>query len=370
MTIFQLFQRTIYPLLRDSSEIDPNMSNLNLSAEFYIEDTYGNRLTTITINQEKNTEVALGEVELSEWGKNIVTSIYYSVGNFSAELTNMSWDYTSGGNPNFKPRLSSDNGTLSYVWSETYRAINEINRTLKQAEQELSNGPLKAPLEVLRAILYYNLAVCWGNINYVTEVDYDNIYSTKQLTTTQLFEKIIPQLKNAIDVLEERIAPNRNEDDAIFLSKDVARMALAQIYMCQDDYSNAESLLQKIKENDFYDFYKRIYYNGISMYSYTDLLLSLAECKLNSKTPDDANTFINEIMNHNQYQLSIESTDKKQVMKEIRYELDMRYDYFAFLKRNGLAKETIGITEDYQLIFPIPQSELNLNSNLAQNPGY
>lgn len=354
-------------------EIAPNMSNLNLSAEFYIEDTYGNRLTTITINQEKNTEVASGEVKLSEWGKNSVDRLFEMVGGFSGELANMGWDYTSGGNPNFKPRLSPDNETLSYAWSETYRGINDINKTLKQAEQELSNGPLKAPLEILRAILYYNLAVYWGNVSYVTEANLDNIYSAQQLSTTQLFEKLIPQLKSAIDVLEERRTPIDTDD--YFLSKDVARMVLAQIYMYQGKYEEAEKLFQKIKDNDFYNYQGGNEFILSRVYHYTNLLLGLAECKLNGNTPNTADPFINEVSNSFGYHYDIENSDKMQIMKDIYvrfvpHHLGYRSDYFAFLKRNGLAKETIGITEDYQLLFPIPQSEINLNPNMAQNPGY
>ena len=43
--------------------------------------------------------------------------------------------------------------------------------------------------------------------------------------------------------------------------------------------------------------------------------------------------------------------------------------YFAFLKRTGLAKDVCNI-ENYQLLFPIPQAELNSNKKITQNPGY
>ena len=358
--------------------IDSNMSNLNLIAEFYIEDTYGNRIATITINQEKNTEVVPSEVSLSEWGKSQVQSAYYSALNAYSELENMHRLYIGGDDSNFKPGLSANNGTLSYNWEIIYFSINEINKVIRQAEQEFSNGPLKAPLETLRAILYYNLAISWGNVNYVTEENLNDFNSIQQLTTKQLFEKLVPQLKNAIDVLAERQIPdNYNFEDFIYLSKDVARIVLAQIYMYEGEYKEAESLLQEVKDNGYYNKAKDIiFWEGQnSIYRYTiDILLGLVECKLNSENPDDANSYITEILNSNT-SLNIESIEKKQIMKEIYLEYYNPYfvnddGYFAFLKRNGLAKETIGITEDYQLLFPIPQSELDLNPNMVQNPGY
>ena len=342
-------------------EIGPNMSKLNLKAEFYIEDTKGNRIAIISINQEKNTEATPVEVNLSDYGIYKSNEILQQIDLLS--IGNIGWEYASGGNLDFKPGLSASNGLLSDYWSMIYQRIRDLNIFLNQAEQEYTNGPLKAPLETLRTILYYNLAIYWGNVPYVIESNLNDYTSIQQLTTTQLFEKLIPQLINAIDVLEEKSVPNIHEEDAIFLSKDVARMALAQIYMYQEKYNDAETLLQKIKDNNYYSFH-----TSISVYSYTDLLLSLAECKLNGDTPAGVNTYISEISNH--YGISIEPTDEIQKIKEIYQKAEIRYGYFAFLKRNGLAKETIGITDDYQLLFPIPQSEINLNPNMGQNPGY
>ena len=43
--------------------------------------------------------------------------------------------------------------------------------------------------------------------------------------------------------------------------------------------------------------------------------------------------------------------------------------YFAFLKRNGIAKSELGL-KDYQLLLPIPINEINANPSMVQNPGY
>ncbi|MDD4191326.1 MAG: RagB/SusD family nutrient uptake outer membrane protein [Mangrovibacterium sp.] len=45
------------------------------------------------------------------------------------------------------------------------------------------------------------------------------------------------------------------------------------------------------------------------------------------------------------------------------------YGYFALLKRTGLAAELLKI-QDYEQLYPIPMSELILNPNMTQNPGY
>ena len=55
-------------------------------------------------------------------------------------------------------------------------------------------------------------------------------------------------------------------------------------------------------------------------------------------------------------------------IKQLRKSLKLQ-DYFAFLKRNGLAIKELGL-EKYQLLLPIPQNEINAYPSLNQNPGY
>lgn len=43
--------------------------------------------------------------------------------------------------------------------------------------------------------------------------------------------------------------------------------------------------------------------------------------------------------------------------------------FSQFLKRNDLAESELGI-KAYQKLFPIPEQQLHINPNLAQNPGY
>jgi len=45
------------------------------------------------------------------------------------------------------------------------------------------------------------------------------------------------------------------------------------------------------------------------------------------------------------------------------------YGYFALLKRLGIAVELLEI-QSYQQLYPIPNTELVLNPNITQNPGY
>ena len=57
------------------------------------------------------------------------------------------------------------------------------------------------------------------------------------------------------------------------------------------------------------------------------------------------------------------------VLQERRVELAMEGHRFFDLRRHGRAEATLNIAAN-RLVFPIPQSERDVNPNLAQNPGY
>lgn len=57
------------------------------------------------------------------------------------------------------------------------------------------------------------------------------------------------------------------------------------------------------------------------------------------------------------------------VLQERRVEFAMEGHRFFDLRRLGRAQQVLGITEN-RLFFPLPQSELDVNKNLTQNPGY
>jgi hypothetical protein len=66
--------------------------------------------------------------------------------------------------------------------------------------------------------------------------------------------------------------------------------------------------------------------------------------------------------------------DQARILRERRYELAFEMDRWYDLKRTNTLIPTMrarGKTiQDYQALLPIPQTERNVNPNLAQNPGY
>lgn len=57
------------------------------------------------------------------------------------------------------------------------------------------------------------------------------------------------------------------------------------------------------------------------------------------------------------------------ILQERRWELAFEGHRFFDLRRHGVATERLGMPA-YRLLFPIPQAEIDVNAELAQNPGY
>lgn len=190
-----------------------------------------------------------------------------------------------------------------------------------------------------------------------------------------------------------------SEDDIAMPSKDLAYVVLADIYMYQGNYSAAKSLLEEIVNESRYSLSTT--QNGLGtndaeiiwsmpiansgggttraaaidydanytiIKTYSDVLLSLAECESKLGNDTKANEYLSQVKSAKDIETT--STDVLQAISEVRNKIQIDFGgYFAFLKRTGLAKTTLGL-EDYQLLFPIPQDEIYRNPAMTQNPGY
>ena len=249
-------------------------------------------------------------------------------------------------------------------------------------------------------ISYYQLVTFFGGVPYVTSID----YSGEPITRTspdEILNNLIEQLKANMGNMEEKVTGFVNSSEKMYtLSKDVARVLLANIYMYQGRYMEAKPLLEEIANSNRYSLVAAVdnldpecsemiwsqavnsptrartndmvvvhYDNYLCIYqTYSDVLLSLAECENKLNNDAKAKEYLNQVATTK----GIETTSSETLaaISEVRHRIQIDFGgYFAFLKRTGLAQSTLGI-EEYQLLFPIPQDEIMMNPYLTQNPGY
>jgi len=110
---------------------------------------------------------------------------------------------------------------------------------------------------------------------------------------------------------------------------------------------------------------------------YADVLLTLAEASCRggggiSVTPDVVDAY-NQVRMRAGYD-AVGSITTEDVFAERRLEFAFEGHRWFDLLRTGKVKETMLLhgkgMQDYHVLFPIPSSELSINPNLTQNPGY
>ena len=348
----------------------------------------GEKVATLSI-----TQAAAATTEIPKLG-DIGKSAMNGIMNMFAQVMTMSNDadayYTQlKHHNNFMPPMDPAYSGLESFWSNCYAVIRNILQ-IKEVDKNMLSV-YQPYFNMYSAIIYYNMVVFWGGVPYFTETQAMNDMYVSRTSQETIFTSLETDLKAAIEYAEEKpnVALAEDMNDALFLSKDVARIILAEILAYQGRFSDAIPYLQAATNNGHYKLDNPA--NPIEqrtdiilavrsqsgtksslvdsryqiILSYPDMLLLLAECELKQGGKNNPKQICNGIENAYGLPLSEGTIDD---IKSIRKSLFLP-GYFAFLKRNGLAKSEVGY-EDYQLLWPIPARDLMYNSYLKQNPGY
>ena len=298
-------------------------------------------------------------------------------------------------NYDFHAPLEPYNSNLNRLFSYPYQLIRYNNEIFRIASQ--SNVYALMPMAILtNSLAYYELVVMFGGVPYIKENQDMYDYNTPRSSQEEILSKLVENMTSIIDNLQDTKAGYiKTEDDLAMPSKDLARMVLADIYMYQGNYGAAMTLLAEIVNGGKYSLVaeqngleesnseiiwsmstsssgstRTIDYNApyTIVKTYADVLLSLAECESILGNDSKANEYLNQVKTAKGIETT--SVDVIAAISEVRSKIQIDYGgYFAFLKRTGLAKSTLGL-EDYQLLFPIPQDEIYRNPSITQNPGY
>lgn len=379
--------------------ISPLKSRTSKSVSIYLYDCLGNIVATVNLSQEGSNDISLPK--LGDTGKQVVARIASSMGRgFSyMSLIEQYYYYNKTGNM-VSEYISPSSPDVYNIWQSLYEA-NNLNLMFKDAESK-QLGLYQDIFNVFSALNYYNMVVFWGDVPYVQEYNSHGGFYISRTPQSEILNSLKEKLISAIEYLDEKKNESlKDVNDYFFVSKDVARILLADIYMYQGDYANAEVLLSKVIENGYYELDSSKYTeiestedlwnnasgkesifiiknivsirstinrpNIIPLMNYTDVILSYAECLYKNGNTAKAKTYLDKVVLAKNITVS---NDVFTGIKDARMQL-LLYSVgnFAFLKRNNLAKEDYGV-EDYRLVLPIPIEELSRNPQMTPNPGY
>lgn len=294
--------------------------------------------------------------------------------------------------------VESDNPILYNSWDNYYKALRAV-RVFKSNSSESSE--LLSYAACWEAMLYYDMAVLWENVPFAEGLDIDD-FRVAQMSSKQLFEKLEGELQQGMNTFEDKKTALGTVEEHFFVSKDVARLVLAKMYMYQKEYAKAAPLLEAIVPSPYYkmegsrgdalsnhsqelifglkilntepseNWFSRYIESGdeyLSVGTYTEVLLSATECAYRMGDTTTAKARLDEVTKTRGLSVA-PSADFMTSLKTVwQTELKATFSYFAFLKRNGLAVSELSL-ENYQLIWPIPLNEINFLPSINQNPGY
>lgn len=361
-------------------------------------DGMGNVVARLNLTQQANPNAEIIVPRLGSDGISLVSDFMRSLSEAVTLEAGINYRYTKIINdPNFVAPIRSSEPNIYNCWINSYQALNRIARLYRA--DAMYRAVYSPYLNVYRDMCYYQMLIWWGGVVVVPNAGFESyadayVPRTSESSILQMLEE---ELVEAIRNLDEKkcVAFATNANDALFVSKDVARILLAKVYMYQQKWAAASNLLQQVVDKNIYSMEKvptkytsenkdlilalkvgnesrdsRVNVDGspekvVPIMTTTDVKLLYAECEIHLGNNAKASKYISEVGNIN----GISGTNVSvEGIKQLRKSLKLQ-DYFAFLKRNGLAIKELGL-EKYQLLLPIPQHEINVNPNMTQNPGY
>lgn len=361
-------------------------------------DGMGNVVASLSLTQQANPNAEIIVPRLGSEGISLVSDFMRRLPEAVTLEAGMNYRYTKIINePSFVAPISSSESNIRKCWIDSYQALNMIARLYRA--DAMYRAVYSPYLNVYRDLCYYQLLTWWGGVVVIPNTGFDGYVDSYVSRTSEsdILQMLEEELLDAIKNLDEKkcVAFATNANDALFVSKDVARILLAKVYMYQQKWAAASNLLQQVVDKNIYSMEKvptkytsenkdlilalkfgigsrasRVNVDGspedvVPIMTTTDVKLLYAECQIHLGNNAKASKYISEVGNIN----GISGTNVSvEGIKQLRKSLKLQ-DYFAFLKRNGLAMKELGL-EKYQLLLPIPENELMANPNLTQNPGY
>lgn len=295
------------------------------------------------------------------------------------------------------------NTLIESAWTCAYSIMKNIHTVLEHDCSGFSFDvkPYVTSLRLYRGLIYLDMVQHWGGVPLVTSRFDGNDFNIPRASKKEVLAFIVSEIKDVLSDL-----PEANSDDDLIFSKDLARAVLANAMLEEEiaDYQGAATLLKAIIDNDKYTllgtnnliykeknmeelfsleltaptlfplFEEVIKHDGSlhPIYRFTGVMLNYAQSLYRLGAYDEMKTVISQIrasLDKEKLEFLPESDACTEVANLWQEIINKDYGYFALLKQLELAVPILGI-EGYETLYPIPARELDLNSNMIQNPHY
>lgn len=331
-------------------------------------DAAGEVRATVSVNLEGDPSI---EVKLGKTGVAIVGSCFEKFATAVADLWYVESGYAGLVERNDVrcplPPFDSWNGRTFKSAYQSVAANNQIIKVLASAGLE-SATPV---FELLKAMAYTELVDKWGRVG-IAENASVGVFDIQQESVESMLLYVDSRLDAIAPFLEDKRLPAvYTADEAFAISKDVWRVAKANVCLALGNTREAERYLAEVADCGRYSLSDgasgvilNIFYqdgSAVAYYNLSDALLLLAECRYRLGNVGSAEALVAAVAAATS--VSVEGDFVSRV-DALRRGLELPR-YFAFQKRCGL-----GGYEPYQMLWPIPRGQLDTAPGWTQNPGY
>lgn len=348
----------------------------------------GKVVAALQMSQQGNPNVTVKVPKLGKNGASAVAGVCIYLADAVEKERNLEGTYALNKRP-----YSSSSDEISNCWAKYYSAMRNL-LVVKKADEQLLDC-YRPFFNAYISLIYYQLSSHWGGIPLcMKDSDYGIDNRLPRTSENEVLSTLANLLNEALPDLEEKKNDSFSDANSMFfVSKDVARVLLAYIYCNQKKWNEALPLLEKVISNGYYSliatnkvefkndsecifgFIKQtraVDNDGkacIPCLDYKEVVLTAAECLYHTGKTAKAKEYV-DLMSKKK-RISVDGSDLLKSIATLRYKLQLP-NYLTFIRRNDLGTSFMGLNANktYQLLWPIPSSECNLNPNMTQNPGY
>ncbi len=371
-------------------KIEPAQFKKDLSTTFTVYNARGKAAATVTIKQsgDKNYFVKHDPVRLGDQGKSAVLGIMRVMRDAMSDQLRLQNNYSY--QENFKDPIPFQpyDYEIGNIWTHYYKAINQW-LTMKDVDANQLNC-YQSLIDTHLALAYYQLSSRWGGVPLIMQRPNDAHISLPRTDEVEVLSRIENMLFDAMEDLDEhRYDAFQDANSMFFVSKDVARTLLAFVYCNQKEFNKALPLLEEVirRGNYHLEYTKATEYQNNAeciwgyyiqtrsgeachpCLDYKDVVLTAAECLYHTGNTPKAKEYIKQVCEHKN--ITVDQSDVLKAIASLHYQINSP-SYMNFIRRNELGESFMGLSHDnlYQLLWPIPSSEMNMNPQMTQNPGY
>jgi len=286
---------------------------------------------------------------------------------------------------------TSGNEKILMLWSKAYDIIFKTNFIIINSgviTDPAARSLIIAQTKAIRAYLYYNLLIWFNGVPLEPGV-------TESIITRNTASEVLTYINQDASDAVQYLPSSWSASDEFRIAKYFAEGILARTSLYESTYTTARTWTEEIINSGLYAlsadtnnftstnieifwgfdkstatefsvfFTKGSYVPAIR---YTESILVSAEANFNLANTASALNRINMLLARRGLS-ALPSLTNDDIYQQWKIELIKEGSMFITLKRYNKATTVLGIP-DYKLVLPLPQSVLNGNPNLFQNPGY